>query len=186
MKKILVLTAMLFSSLFLSAQDAETIFKTIENGSARKGDFVVKFAECRMFPGKDKVDLTGDLVFKPDTFLSMIYTNKEKFIIDGNKMVIIRDGQNQVLDLTKNIMMRGLSHALLYSFQGKLPLLAKEQSIDITAAKDGKDYVVTLIAKKKMVKGISRLTVKYNQVTGAIKDMLMEEFGGNRTYYKVL
>jgi len=174
MKKILTTLTLLVSALSLFAQGG----KDIKNAS---------FKEIRTPATADVeiANLTGKLTFKMDNYLSMEYTNGELFLIDGNKMTIKRDNQNVTFDLTKNIMMRNLSHVLLYSFQGRLDDLAVEQKCDIKKTdKDGK-HIVTLIAKKKGVKGYGVIEVAYDLKTKSIRTMRMDEFTGASTWYEM-
>jgi len=174
MKKILTTLALLVSALTLFAQGG----KDITNAS---------FKEIRTPAAADlsPVTLTGTLNFKMENYLSMEYTNGELFLIDGNKMTIKRDKQNVTFDLTKNIMMRNLSHVLLYSFQGKLDDLAVEQKCNIKKEDKNGMHVVTLTATKKGVKGYGVIEVCYDAKTKSIRTMRMDEFTGASTWYEM-
>lgn len=175
MKKILTLTALLFSVLSLSARGNNPI-----KGAA--------FVEIRTPAGVDgsTVELGGVLDYTPDNFLSMKYDNGDYFIIDGKTMTIMRDCRKNVFDLEKNMMMRSLSHALLYNFQGKSDLLAKEQGADIATEDNGKGVVtVTLTARKRSARGYGMIVVTYDSKSGNITSMRMDEFTGASTYYKI-
>ena len=141
MKKILITLTLLVSAFEIFAQGG----KDIKNAT---------FKEIRTPAIADAapVTLTGTLNFKMDSYLSMAYTNGELFLIDGDKMTINRDGSKAEFDLKKNIMMRSLSHVLLYSFQGRLDDLAAEQKCDIKKSDSNGMHVVTLTARKRGVK----------------------------------
>ena len=89
----------------------------------------------------------------------------------------------ETFDTSKNLMMKSLSTALLYSFQGKLDELAKEQQADLTQESDkDKNVVVTLTAKVKKVRGYSKIQVFYKP-DGTVFKMQMDEFNGASTLY---
>ena len=134
-------------------------------------------------PGSET--LTGKLKFvSKDDFLVMNYDNKEDFVIQGKQMVIKKNGQQpQVFDLSKNMMMKGLSRTLLCSFRGTLEDLAKEQKSSITAVEDGKNYKVTLTATKKQPRGLAKVEVVYKQKGGDLVSIYFEEFTGAKTSY---
>lgn len=175
MKKILTTLTLLVSVISLSAQGG----KDIKNAS---------FREVRTPAKVDSqiITLEGTLNFKMDDYLSMEYGNGELFLIDGNRMTIRRDNQNNTFDLSKNIMMRSLSHVLLYSFQGRLDDLAVEQKCDIRKEdRDGR-HIVTLTARKKGVKGYGVIEVSYDAKTKSIRTMRMDEFTGASTWYEMI
>jgi len=187
MKKIMILTTALLSSiaLNLSAQTTDEITARVQGAKARTVVIDKKFTEVRTSPDGKSVTLTGQLVYKPDSYLSMSYDNGELFLIDGFQMTINRDGKSQSFDLTKNQMMKALSHALLYSFRGTLIDLSVEQKTMVNAIEKGGDYVITLKATKPAARGYSRIEVFYDASTSAIKAMTMDEFSGASTYYSM-
>lgn len=175
--------AMAFS---LSAQTGEEIIAKIEKAGAKGTPIEHKFTEVRSWADNSRkaVNLDGNLKWK-DGNLYMDYSNGESFYIEGNKMTIKRGGKTQVFDLTKNMMMKGLSHVLIYSFKGQLQELAKEQKANIGAAKEGNDYVVFLSATQKGARGYNRIAVHYNAKTCQIKTMKLDEFSGQSTSYSI-
>ena len=187
MKRILLTLATIAAGLSLSAQTGSDLLKKIADAPLRSETVISKFSEVRtpspMMANAKTVTLTGDLTYKNTTFLSMIYDNGEMFAINGNSMVINRDGHNQVFDTSKNLMMQGLSHALIYTFEGKLSDLAQEQNADIKAEKKGNEIVVTLTARQKSARGYSTIVVSYDAKTYAIRSMRMDEFTGASSYY---
>lgn len=161
----------------------EDILHKVKNSPARAEKVERDFKEVRTFTGKATVTLQGKLTYSPETKLSMNYTNGELFSIDGSTMTIDRDGKHQQFDLSKNIMMRGLSHAILYAFSGRMDDLAAEQNAGIlTSEKDGK-YVVAITAKTVAARGYSCVEATYDAKTGVLLSMRMDEFTGQRTYY---
>lgn len=184
MKKISALAAAVLFSALSFAQSSEAILSTIEK--APHGKRAVQFREERKGIGESAktVTLEGDLFYDvSESYVSMLYTNKDVFIIDGDKMTITRDGNSSIFDTSKNIMMKGLKNVLLNSFAGKPSVFAAEQNATIKAERNGSDYVVTVAATKKAPRGYSRIIVKYRCSDCAIVGMLMEEVTGAVTSY---
>lgn len=187
MKKLLLILCAVLGAWTLGAQNSTEILNRIDATLAKAPAVTGRFHEVRTPAAKDQkpVQLTGKLVFKPDIFLSMLYDNGDQFTIDGDKMVVQRDGNPMVYNLTKNLMMKGLSHILLYSFKGDLPLLAQEQDADIQAVQEKGRYVVTLTPRKKTPRGCSSLVVSYDAATCAIREMILDEPTGASTRYSM-
>lgn len=188
MRKIILATILaLISATGINAQSSSEILKAIADSPKRTVSTVGRFTEVRTPALKEqpKVTLKGKLVFKNEGFLNMEYDNGDQFTIKGNEMIVTQSGNAVMFDLTKNLLMKSLSHTLIYSFKGQLPVLAEEQNADINAVKEGKDYVVTLTARKKSTRGSNRIVVRYNAADGAIKGMQIDEVTGASTTYSM-
>lgn len=185
MKKFFLIILALFTALISNAQNSTEILKTIADAADRNENLVGNFTEVRTPAIKEqaKVTLKGKLVFKKEGFLNMDYDNGDKFTINGSEMIISQSGKAVVLDLNKNQLMKSLSNTLMCSFKGQLSKLAEEQNADINAVKDGKDYVVTLTARKKSTRGCSKLVVRYNAADGIIRGVQIDEMTGASTTY---
>ena len=183
MKRFLIsLTALVLAAFAASAQDDQAVLSKI--AAAHKGGLSVekRFVEIRT-KGKKTETLKGMLTFaKPDTF-NMVYDNGELFSIEGSSMTIRRGKKENRFDLGKNKMMAGLSHTLLYSFRGTLKELAEEQNSEIRAVKEKEGYRVTLTAVKKSARGYGKVEVIYGLKDCGVVSILLEEFGGNSTFY---
>ena len=190
MKKTLFAIAALLACTFsLSAQSSAEILSKIEKAqNGGKQIAASRFFELRSSADRtvQPVKLEGKLSYTPADNLQMNYDNGELFSIEGNKMTIRRDGTEQVFDTAKNLMMKGLSHALLYMFQGRLNNLATEQNADIAATKEGSEYVVTITARKKAARGYSRTIIRYDARNCSLRNMQMDEFSGASTYYSFI
>jgi len=186
MKQIILFLSALFSITSLSAQTSDQILAKLEQSAPTHKTYAVSIAEKRILAGTKKtVDLKGKLEYrKDDGYLTIKYDGGDYFLIDGNTMTMVNGANKMEFDLSKNLMMRGLQHALLYSFQGRLQDLSAEQGADIEAKKDGSVYVVKLTAKKKSPRGYSSIIVKY-ALDGAIRAMDMIEFNGACTKYSI-
>jgi len=186
MKRNFLIAAILLLSAVCSAQTSEAILSKL--GSASISMMNEAFKETRTASaaaGGQKTTLTGQMVYKNGTYLSMVYDNGDVFLIDGDKMTIKKGDMSQVFDTTKNLLMKSLSHTLIYAFKGTLDKLAVEQDANIKAEKSGNFYVVTLTAKKKAARGYNRITTRYNVSDCHIHDMVMEEFSGASTFYSL-
>lgn len=185
MRRILTLAVAIAAAFTASAQDAETILKAISTKSP--ASISSGFVEIRTSGGQSpkSTTLTGTLEFKAESFLSMNYDNSELFEIDGTKMTISKSGKKQVFDLTRNKMMQGLSHLLLFAFQGRVEELSQEQGTTLLVSAENNEYVVTLAAKEKAPRGYMNATFRYNASTGRINSMNLVEFNGKSTSYEL-
>ncbi len=185
MKRILTLAILLAGTLTLSAQDSEAILKKIVEKAPQS--ISSGFTEVRSSTAnpRDATTLTGTLEFKSEDFLSMSYDNSELFEIDGQKMTMVRNGKKQSFDLAKNKMMQGLSHLLLFAFQGRVKELSEEQGTTLLVSTVNGEYVVTLAAKEKAPRGYMNATFRYSTSTGRIKSMDLVEFNGKSTSYEL-
>lgn len=187
MKKTLVCMMALVACAFsLGAQNSSEIISKIEKAYATPKTVETKFSEVytsfdATVPQKKR---EGKLTYKAGN-IKMDYTNGDLFLIEGDKMTIKTGSANQVFDLTKNIMMKGLSNTLNYAFQGQLTKLATEQNADITATKEGNFYLITLTAKKKAPRGYSKIVAYYKVSDCLITSMRMDEFNGASTFYTI-
>ncbi|MBQ7222285.1 MAG: hypothetical protein IJS02_02330 [Bacteroidales bacterium] len=176
MKRLLFTIAILSSVLPLYSQGF----------TVKEKDYNEQITEVRRLFDGSTVALKGKFEYqKGKNYLSIKYDNGELFLIDGDKMTIDRDGINQTFDTSKNLMMKSLSNALLYAFQGKLAELAEEQQADMTQTVDkDKNTVVTIAAKTKKVRGYSKIIVYYKP-DGTVFKMQMDEFNGASTLYTI-
>ena len=182
---IVCVTALLYA-VTMYAQDPASILNTLHNAPVRAMN--AKMSEVRTFADKTRPRqvLKGDFVWKSTADMSIMYANSESFVLEGDRMTVVRDGSTQVYDLSKNLMMKGLASALRCSFEGRLDDLARDNDAEITAVKDGSDYVVTLTARKKSVRGLSLLIAHYSVSTCTLKSLRMDEFSGASTFYTLL
>lgn len=181
----------IFAAFSLSAQTGDEILSKIEAACAKGVNNIDhSFTEVKTPAptqgGKVHVHKSdGKLTYKDGT-LTMNYTNGNFFKTDDKKMTVTRGkGKQQEFDLTKNKMMKNLSDALRFCFDGKIKNLASEQNANILASKKGNEYVITISAKQKSARGYNMITITYNAKNCAIKTMKMDEFNGTSTFYSV-
>ena len=185
--KFVMAAAMLLCALCASAQDKSgEILSKISGSPARKAKVERRFNEERNFPEGQgtKKELSGLLSYDPDVKIMMKYDNGEEFSIDGDIMVIDRDGKRMQFDTSKNLMMRGLSHAILYAYSGNLDELAKEQKARLLCNEKNGKYVVALTALAVSARGYSCIEVTYKAGTCELESIRMDEFNGAKTFYK--
>lgn len=185
-KTIFCLMALAAFTFTLGAQNSSEIIAKIEKAYANPKTVETAFSETytsfdTTVPQKKR---EGRLSYKAGN-IRMDYTNGDLFLIDGNKMTIKNGSANQVFDLTKNIMMKGLSNTLNYAFQGQLTKLATEQNADITATREGDYYLITCTARKKAPRGYSKIVAYYRVSNCLITSMRMDEFNGATTFYTI-
>lgn len=185
-RTIISLAAALLFLLPLGAQDSAKIISLIEKAYATPKAVNTNFTETytSFDPATPQKVREGSLSYDAGN-IEMNYSNGDKFVIIGNTMTIKNATQNVTFDLTKNIMMRGLSHTLDYAFEGQLTKLAVEQNADISASREGDFYLVTLKAKKKAPRGYSCIVAYYRVSDCLINSMRMDEFNGASTYYTI-
>jgi len=183
MKKLIFSILLFLASLFCFADDSEEILSKIEK--ANHGATKMKFIEVKTTASKTQTTQEGELQFKPDNYLSMNYVNGDLFLIDGDMMTIKKNGQEKKFDTTKNVMMKGLSHVLLYAFLGTPSKIGPEQGADVSAQKDGDTYKVSITAKKKQARGYSCIIIRYSVKDCSIYDMQMDEMTGASTLYSI-
>lgn len=186
MKRIIVCIVAALCALSLNAQNSEQIISKIEKSYSSSQTVQEKFSEVLTPADKSAKQKMrdGKFEFKPG-YMKMDYSNGDLFLIEGTTMTIKNGTANQKFDLTKNLMMKGLSNTLTYVFQGQLTKLATEQNADITATKDGSFYLVTLTAKKKAPRGYSQIVAYYRTSDCKLYSLRMDEFTGASTFYSV-
>ena len=185
MKKLIFsIAALVAAALSLNAQTPDEIIAKIEK--ANHPDIESRFTEKRVFKAGPEKNFTGMLSFRnPDT-LTLTYDDpSEGFHIDASKVSITRQGNTAVFDAAKNQMMKSLSHALIYAFQGKISELVAEQDAILDAVKNGNMYSVTLTAKKKSARGFKSVVINYSVKDCGIRSMSLDEFTGVSTFYEL-
>jgi len=182
MKKIIAFVIALLGALFCcAANDSNSILSKIEK--AKHDGAKMKFTEVRTSSAKVQITVEGELEFKSEGYLRMDYTNGDLFLIDGDKMTIRKKGQEKKFDTSKNIMMKALSHVLIYAFEGTPGKIGPEQDADVVAEQENDVYKVSITARKKLSRGYSRIIIRYRKSDCSIFDMQMDEVSGASTYY---
>lgn len=190
MKRFLITLAAATFSLAAFADNSAYILSHIESLNANVKTLSARFEQTKTMPGgKVNIKSEGDFEYalEGDKF-SMIYSKPagENFIIDGKTLSMCRGGKSSKFDLTKTPSMNALANTLLYSVKGTLRRLSNEVNANIATEETSKEYIVTLTAKKKEAKGYAKIVLSYDKNSCILQDMLMEEFTGIKTEYKML
>lgn len=169
------------------AGDSDALIEQITNKNSSAKTRSGKFVEERKRHGKQAQDLEGELVYEPEGKLSMNYSKPsgDFFIIEDGFLSMKNNGVENKFDLSRNKPMKSLSDLLISSFAGKLQDFASQNACTISAEKTSTSVQVTLEATKKAVKGYSKVIVDYDPKTFLLSSMVMEEFDGSVTTYKM-
>lgn len=169
------------------AQDSSSLIAVIASANANSGILKGKFTEERRRKAKETQNLTGELVFDPAGTLSMTYSEPEGdyFSVTGGFILMKNYGVESKFDLSRNKPMKSLGDLLISSFAGKLQDFATRNSCTIDAEKTAASVRITVTASKKAVKGYSKVVVDYDSRTSLLTSMIMEEFDGSVTVYKM-
>ena len=183
-KLILLFAALAAASLSLNAQTPDEIVAKIEK--ANHPDIESRFEEKRSFKSAPGQNYAGKLTFRNPDALTLKYDDaSEGFQIDASKVSITHQGKTAVFDATKNLMMKSLSHALIYAFQGRITELVAEQDTSLEVAREGNMCCVTLNALKKSARGYKSMVINYSAKDCGIRSMRLDEFTGVSTFYEL-
>ena len=69
--------------------------------------------------------------------------------------------------------------------RGKVGDVAKANNASVSTSESGGNYVVTLTAKEKSVRGYSKIVLTYRKVDCVLVKMVMEEFTGVTNTYEM-
>jgi len=180
--------AMVLPFMAFAGNNDAFILSTIEARNETLKTAECTFTQVRAVPAaKTSVDMAGALYFDVNKKLSMLYTKPagEYFVVNGDILKMNKGGKKNQFDLTKVPMMNSLCKTLFCCIQGKIRTLAVEVNADVAVEETANSYIVTLTAKKKEVKGYSKIVLTYNKKTCLIDEMVMEEFTGVRNSYKM-
>ena len=168
------------------AQD-DALLNRIEKANAGVKLNDVSFVEVRHPAGQSEKTVEGTIMYDAAAGLKMDYTNPkgEYFIINGTQMTLLRDGHEAFFDLTKNKPMKSLAELLTSSFNGTLTRLAEANNANLTVKEVKEGIVATLEAKKKAVRGYAKVVLTYDVKSLHLVNMVMEEFDGSVTTYRM-
>lgn len=168
----------------IRSENTEQLLLEIEEANNSLSGFQGHFTQVKSFLANNrKVNSEGSLYHSKGK-LAMIYSQPEtdRFIINGERMYMVRGKKESRYDLNVNKPMKKLASTLLYSMQGQIRQLALENNANVTARKAGGFTVVTLTANEKSSKGYSLIELYYGS-DHVLHSMDMVEFNGNSTLY---
>ncbi len=166
--------------------DNQAVLDQIEKANASVKTLVTPFTQVKTVVATGaKKNSAGTLYYRANNCMAQHYTQPsgECFVINANKIYMVRNGKKMHFDASKNAPMRALSNTLLYCIQGKIRTLSAENNAEISVSSDAKHNIVTLTAKKKVARGYKKIVLRYNKVDGRLHSMQMDEFTGNSTLY---
>ena len=168
------------------AQNSDALLDKIEQANGKLQSRSGDFCEIRQWANKQPKTFEGKIQYNTNSDLTMNYTDStEYFCISDNTMSMKRNGKSKKFDLNKNKPMKTLSQMLLSSFNGELRDLAASvgSTLNVEETKDA--VIATLKAKKKAVKGYSKVILEYDSKTYHLFNMVLEEFDGSVTTYTI-
>ena len=171
MKKIVSLFAALLCVTALSAQ-----VKGLE----------ASFTHTKTAAGVTEKD-SGKIYYAAPGSLSLHYAapSTNLVVIDGTSVFIRQAGRERRFDTTKNAPMRGMSATLLNCVKGDTQKVADENDADIQVQNFARSTDVTITARRKAVRGYSRIELSYRKSDGLLQYMKLTEFNGNVNEYKM-
>ncbi len=161
----------------VNAGNADILSKISQAGKQRSS-IESPFVQSRTTAAKIKTNLEGRLYFKNPGQLAMIYSQPatERVILNGNSLHITTNGKKANYDLSKNPTMRKLANFLCQAMTGQVENIATANNANYNISDDGKNYMVTLTAKKTAAQGFSKITLYYRKSDCVLVKMETVEF----------
>lgn len=177
MKKIVLFFTVFCLMATVNAGNGDILAKISQAGKQRSS-IESPFVQSRTTAAKVKTNLEGTLYFKNPGQLSMIYSQPatERVILNGNSLHITTNGKKANYDLSKNPTMRKLANFLCQSMTGQVENIATANNANYNISDDGKNYMVTLTAKKTAAQGFSKITLYYRKSDCVLVKMETVEF----------
>lgn len=144
------------------------------------------FTHTKTAAGTTEKD-AGKIYYAEPGSLSLHYDapSTNLIVIDGTNVFIRQDGRERRFDTTRNAPMRGMSATLLNCVKGDTQKVADENDADIQVQKFARSTDVTITARRKAVRGYSRIELSYRKSDGLLQYMRLTEFNGNVNEYKM-
>lgn len=166
--------------------DDTAVLDQIEKANANVKTLTSPFTQAKTSASTGAVKHSaGTLYYTAPDKVAQHYTQPatDLFVINGDKLYMVRNGKKMLFDTSKNAPMRALSNTLIYCIQGRVRTLADENEADITVTSDAKHHIVTLTSKKRVPRGYKKIVLHYAKANGTLHTMQMDEINGNSTLY---
>ena len=153
---------------------ADGVLDKIASSNTRISTLQAHFDQSRFLKATGKtIPMEGIFYYASPDRMSMSYSKpaNELLVIDKNT--------------SKNKIMGSLSDCLLGCVRGKVGDVAKANNASVSTSESGGNYVVTLTAKEKSVRGYSKIVLTYRKVDCVLVKMVMEEFTGVTNTYEM-
>ena len=167
MKKILILTCLMFAALAAQAQQIDC-----------------SFTQDRTIQASGKViHSEGVISFNGSDQLTMTYTTPagEYLVISGPMLRSNTMGQSISVDTDKNARFRTLRNTLLNCITGQYEQAAADNDAELQVSEKSGKKTVSMKARKTAPRGYSQIVMEY--IKGLPVRMVLEEFGGISTEY---
>ncbi len=167
---------------------ADGVLDKIASSNTRISTLQAHFDQSRFLKATGKtIPMEGIFYYASPDRMSMSYSKpaNELLVIDKNTFFMYRGGNRSTFDTSKNKIMGSLSDCLLGCVRGKVGDVAKANNASVSTSESGGNYVVTLTAKEKSVRGYSKIVLTYRKVDCVLVKMVMEEFTGVTNTYEM-
>lgn len=133
------------------------------------------------------VQSNGSLTFDYAGKLDMRYNQPQGdfFIIDGKTISMNINGKKATIDTEKNPRMKSYRNTLVNCITGNWDLVCKENDAESTVIEKNGMKIVEINAKKISTRGYSKITLSYRKSDNMLVEMVLEEFNGIVTTYRM-
>lgn len=154
--------------------------------SAQVKGLQASFSHTKTAAGATEKD-AGKIYYAEPGSLSLHYDSPSTnlVVINGKDVYLRQAGKERRFDTTKNAPMRGMSATLLNCVKGDTQKVADENDADIQVQNFARSTDVVITARKKSVRGYSRIELSYRKSDGLLQYMKLTEFNGNVNEYKM-
>ena len=133
---------------------------------------------------KNKMVSKGVFKYKREDKIAFLYSQPMVYhmIINGQKLRILSNGKNQIIDLKNNPVMREVRSLIAASFLGNLSQVGATYKINYFGNKNG--IVVVVVPQSKQLSSvITRITIYFKGSDAEIERLKIEEGSGSVTEY---
>lgn len=133
---------------------------------------------------KNKMVSKGVFKYKREDKIAFLYSQPMVYhmIINGQKLRILSNGKNQIIDLKNNPVMREVRSLIAASFLGNLSQVGTTYKISYFDNKSG--VVVVVVPQSKQLSSvITRITIYFKGSNAEIERLKIEEGSGSVTEY---
>ena len=133
---------------------------------------------------KNKMVSKGVFKYKKEDKIAFLYSQPMVYhmIINGQKLRILSNGKNQIIDLKNNPVMREVRSLIAASFLGNLSQVGATYKISYFDNKGG--VVVVVVPQGRQLSSvITRITIYFKGSNAEIEKLKIEEGSGSATEY---
>ena len=133
----------------------------------------------------DKMVSEGRMYYSQPDRLRWEYTSPYKylFIFNGNKVYVGNDSRKDVIDTNTNKIFKEVARIMMSTVTGTA--LSNAADFDTEAAEEKGSWVVTLVPRKKEMRGMfAKITMTFSKSASMISELSIYEKNGDRTDIK--